>query len=169
MADHMVLTPDGIDFAPYPDAGRDRPRKVRHPAHRDLLRAPAHRLRGLLPGRLALQAPRRPQQAQRHPGRHRGRREGEPEIPAHGLADPARHRTRSAPSSNCRRCGAPCPLPRRANRRAARKMRRDARFRGENSRRTPRCSLPRRWWRTCPPQSAAAAELEAAAVRRAPA
>ena len=59
VADHMVLTPDGFDFAPHPDAGRDGSREVRHPADRRLLRAPAHRLRRLLPGGLALQASRR--------------------------------------------------------------------------------------------------------------
>ncbi len=54
VADHMYLTPDGIDFAPYPmlvETDRD---KYCYPAHRQLLSEPAHRFRRLLRGRLAL-------------------------------------------------------------------------------------------------------------------
>ena len=37
VGDHMVLTPDGFDFAPLSDAGGDGPRQVRDPADRRFL------------------------------------------------------------------------------------------------------------------------------------
>ena len=40
VADHAVLTPDGIDFAPHPAVDRHRPRSVLRPAHYRLLRPP---------------------------------------------------------------------------------------------------------------------------------
>ena len=55
VGDHMVLTPDGFDFAPHPMLVETDREKYRHPAHREFLRAPAHRLCGLFSGRLALQ------------------------------------------------------------------------------------------------------------------
>ena len=55
VADRMVLTPDGFDFAPYPmhwsKPDRD---KICHPAHCGFLPAAAYRFCGLLPGRMAL-------------------------------------------------------------------------------------------------------------------
>ena len=71
VADHMALTPEGIDFCPSSDARRNRPREVRHPAHRRFLQTPAHRLRRLLPSRLALQTSLRapPASCHAHGGR----------------------------------------------------------------------------------------------------
>ncbi len=39
VADHAVLTPDGLAFAPHPAVDRHRPRPVLRPAHYRLLRA----------------------------------------------------------------------------------------------------------------------------------
>ena len=58
VADHVVLTPDGFDFAPYPmlvETDRDRYAIQRIVG---FYRRAAHRLRRLLPGRLALQVSR---------------------------------------------------------------------------------------------------------------
>ena len=91
VADHMVLTPDGIGFAPYPMlVESDGPREVSHPAHRELLRPAANRFRGLLSSRLALPKSSRSGQAGRDASRYRGGFESEREVSAHGLGDSAR-------------------------------------------------------------------------------
>ena len=100
VGDHMVLTPDGFDFAPHPMLVETDREKYAIQRIVRFLRAPAHRLRGLLPGRLALQAPVGARQARRHAGRHRGGSEGEPEVSADGLADSGgtpRQRSRGRP------------------------------------------------------------------------
>ena len=59
VGDHMVLTPDGFDFAPHPMLVETDREKYAIQRIVRFLRAPAHRLRGLLPGRVALQVSRR--------------------------------------------------------------------------------------------------------------
>ena len=60
VANHLVFRPEGLAFAPHPmlvETDRD---KYCHQPDRRLLQAAGHRLRRLLPGRLAIQAPGRP-------------------------------------------------------------------------------------------------------------
>ena len=85
-----------VRFRALPHAGGDGSRQVRHPADRRFLRAPAHRLRRLFRGRLALQASRGSRQTGRHAGRDRGRRQGERQVSAAGLAAPEEHRSAAA-------------------------------------------------------------------------
>ena len=54
VADHMVLKPDGIDFAPYPMLVETDREKYAIQRIVDLLLGAAHQLCGLLPGRMAL-------------------------------------------------------------------------------------------------------------------
>ena len=91
VADHMVLTPDGFDFAPHPmlvETDRDKyaiQRIVdfyeRQPTdYADYFQA-AWRFKYRV----------RPRQAGRHAGRHRGRGEGERQVSADGLAASSRN------------------------------------------------------------------------------
>ena len=132
VADHMVLTPDGFDFAPHPmlvETDREKyaiQRIVdfyeRQPTdYADYFQA-AWRFKH----RAALGKP------DGDPGRHRRRSQGEPEVSADGLADPRRaKRGRGRPD---RQTAGDVARPARARRNAAgrapREMRRDARFRG---------------------------------------
>ena len=82
MADHLVLKPDGLAFAPHPDAGRHRPRQVlRQRRIIDFYKRAADRPRRLLPRRLAVPPPRGARPARRHPGRLRRRAGLEPQVP----------------------------------------------------------------------------------------
>ena len=63
VADHVVLTPDGIDFAPYPMLVETDREKYAIQRIVSFLRRAAHRLCGLLRGRLALQVSSRPREA----------------------------------------------------------------------------------------------------------
>ena len=64
VADHMFLNAERIRVRAASDAGGNGPRPVLHPADRRFLRSSEHRLRGLFPRRMDLQAPRHPRQAE---------------------------------------------------------------------------------------------------------
>ena len=82
VADHLVLKPDGFVFAPI-RGHRHRPRQVLRPADHRLLPAARGRLRRLLPGRLAVPAPRRARQAASALERLCRRSRAEPPVPRH--------------------------------------------------------------------------------------
>ena len=158
VGDHMVLTPDGFDFAPLSDARRDRSRQVHHPTDRGFLRPAAHRLRRLLSGCVALQVPRRARQARCHAGEHRGGCESEREVSADGLADPrgsprTRRSRKSARSPSCRRCGALCRRPAGSESQAAEVRAKCVEMRDfvVRSGSTRRCSSRPRSCEDCPP------------------
>ena len=67
VADHLVLTPDGLAFAPLPDARRDRSRQVLRPGDHRFLQAAEDGLRRLFPRGLAVSSSRRAGQARCHP------------------------------------------------------------------------------------------------------
>ena len=90
VSDHLVLKPDGIRLRAASDAGRNRPRSLCDRAHPGFLRPPAHRLRQLLPRRLAVQASRRARQAPGVARRRRRRSQGERQVSGDDLADSGR-------------------------------------------------------------------------------
>ncbi len=130
VADHLVLKPDGFVFAPHPAVDRHRPRQVLRPAHHRLLPAAQGRLRRLLPGRLAIPAPRRARQARtRRCADFAGEAGLSPRYLAHGLggrsAEPLAG-GRSARASR-RRSGANLPADARRHGRRPPRLRADAR------------------------------------------
>ena len=89
IADHMVLTPDGIDFAPYfmrVESDRDKYSVQRIIA---FYKAQPTELRPLFRSRLALSLSRAAGQAQSQPGLHRRRHETQRQVSAAGLGHSA--------------------------------------------------------------------------------
>ena len=92
VADHMVLTPDGIDFAPYPMlVETDRDKYAIQRIVDFYLRQPTD-YADYFKAAWRLQTSRRSREAARNAGLHRRGFEGERKVSAHGLADSARQR-----------------------------------------------------------------------------
>ena len=136
VAEHLVLTPDGFDFAPYPmlvETDRDKYAIERIV---DFYQRQPTDFADYFEAAWRFKLPRRPRQARRHPGLHRGGCQSERQVSAAGLADPARRRMPPVPSPSCRPCGTRCRRPARARRMtSARAVRRHARFRGPDPQR----------------------------------
>ena len=105
VADHVVLKPDGIDFAPYPmlvETDREKyaiQRIVAFYKAQPTDFADYFEAAWRYEYRVALKKPAC------HPGHHRGGRKGQPQVPAPWSGRSCTTRTRSAPSSSCRKCG----------------------------------------------------------------
>ena len=86
VADHMVLTPDGFDFAPYPMLVETDREKFAIQRIVDFYDGspPTMRTTSRPPGASSIA---RRWESPRDPGQHRGGGEGEPEVSADGLAD----------------------------------------------------------------------------------
>ena len=118
VSEHMVLTPDGIDFAPHPMlAETDRDRYSIQRILDFYARQPTD-VRRLLRGRVALQAPRGARTAARIArGRSPPRRRSAPNIWRRSGAFSRSRRNHGkpevGPSRRCRRCGGRCRRRRR--------------------------------------------------------
>lgn len=90
VADHMVLRPDGIAFAPYPMLVETDSEKYAVQRTLEFCARQPVDFRGLFSGGMAVQAPSSFRQAQGDFGPHRRGDEGQWKIPADGLADSRR-------------------------------------------------------------------------------
>ena len=88
VSEHMLLKPDGIDFAPSSDVGGDRSRSLFNQPHPRVLCRPAYGCGRLLRSRVAIQAPRRARTAARIARGRRCSSERQRQVPGDDLEPP---------------------------------------------------------------------------------
>ena len=92
VADHAVFKPDGIDFAPYPMMVETDREKYAIQRIVSFYQAQPTDYADYFEAAWRYQIPRGSQEESRYLGHHRDGCKTEPQIPAYGLADPARSR-----------------------------------------------------------------------------
>ena len=125
VADHAVLKPDGIDFAPYPMLVETDREKYAIQRIVSFYNAQPTDYADYFQAAWRYKYRRRPQKTTRHPGHHRARCKAVPQIPTHGLANPARPERRRPRSQAPENVSGPTPTRGRADRRPRRKMHRN--------------------------------------------
>ena len=131
VADHMVLTPDGIHFAPYPMLRGNRSGEICDRADSSIFTRGSRPISPTTLRRHGVRTSRGTGKAGRDPRRHRGGSESQREVSADGVAASRRERTPMGPIAKLQEMWRGLPATGVTSERAC-EMRRDARFRGQD-------------------------------------